>query len=367
MSSHATPAMKPEARGTLTIRDGGAFATLQDFGRSGWQRAGISAAGAMDATSMRLANRLVGNDAGVAIIEAAMTGLAFSADVPLRLALTGAEGPFSIAGTPAAPWRAHDVPAGAEVRIGAARQGLRFCLAIAGGFALAPVMGSLSTHTRSHLGGFHGRALQAGDRLPLAASPINGPCLTLPPRDRPDFSGPIRVVLGPQDDAFTDAGIETFLTTPWRLSVRADRMGCELEGPAIAHRAGFNIVSDGIMNGSVQVPGHGRPVMLLADRQPTGGYPKIATVITPDLSKLAQRRPGDEIRFQVLSAAEAAIAARDHVRRLAAMEAAMLPAGALDLTSEFLLRQNLAGMTTDALADPFAALSLFSGPGSASS
>ena len=340
--------------GTLTVHDGGVLATLQDFGRFGWQRAGISASGAMDAVAMHIANRLAGNAPGVAVIEAAMTGLAFSADVPLRIALAGAEGAFTIAGAPAAPWRAHDVPAGAEVRIGAARTGLRFYLAVAGGFAVAPVMGSLSTHTRSALGGFHGRALAAGDRLPVVAPPVAGPCLSLPAARRPDTGGPVRVVMGPQDDAFTAAGLETFLAAVWRLSVRADRMGCELEGPAIGHRAGFNIVSDGIVNGSVQVPGHGRPVVLLADRQPTGGYPKIATVIGPDLAKLAQRRPGEEIRFRAVGADEAEAIARDHARWLAALETALVPAGSPGLSSEFLLAQNLAGDATDAAAEPFA-------------
>ena len=137
--------------------------------------------------------------------------------------------------------------------------------------------------------------------------------------------GPIRVLLGPQDDAFTEAGIATFLGSDYTLSQKTDRMGCQLDGPAIEHRDGFNIVSDGIMNGSIQVPGNGRPIVLLADRQTTGGYPKIATVIGPDLHRLAQRRPGDTVRFQSVGEEEAAAIALEHAKAVRALLDAVRP------------------------------------------
>ena len=150
-------------------------------------------------------------------------------------------------------------------------------------------------------------------------------------------------MLGPQDDAFTAAGIATFLTSAYRVTQKTDRMGCQLDGPAIEHADGFNIVSDGIMNGSIQVPGQGRPIILLADRQTTGGYPKIATVIGPDLHRLAQRRPGEEIRFERVTVEEAeAIAARDRAL-LDAIPGRLRPAAGImgDLTPERLLAANL--------------------------
>ena len=150
-------------------------------------------------------------------------------------------------------------------------------------------------------------------------------------------------MLGPQDDAFTPEGIETFLSSAYVVSAKTDRMGCQLEGPAIAHKSGFNIISDGIMNGSIQVPGDGRPIVLLADRQTTGGYPKIATVIAPDLPKLAHRRPGEEIRFRSISAEEAgrvAVEARDRLRRMLS-QIRPAPAGAVGASAESLMSANL--------------------------
>lgn len=341
----------------LAVVECGPFATIQDFGRFGWQRFGISASGAMDPVAMALANTLVGNDDAMAVIEMALLGATFRAEVPCRIALTGAEGAVSIDGSPAESWRAYDLPEGAILKIGAARTGMRFYLAVAGGFDLPPVLGSLSTHTRSELGGFEGRPLRAGDRLPLARlDAAAGAPLVLPADRRPPAGGDIRVVLGPQADAFTEAGLETFLSATYVMSDRADRMGCELDGPVVEHRDGFNIVSDGIMNGSVQVPGHGRPIVLLADRQSTGGYPKIATVIEPDLPRLAQRRPGEPVRFVAVAAVEAEDAAIRHRAAVAEMCGAVteVVTGAAALTSERLLAANLVSGAVSAFADPFA-------------
>ncbi len=336
----------------LVIERPGLFSSLQDFGRFGYQRFGISASGAMDSLSLQLANRLVGNPRDMAAIELTMLGLSATVEEgPARLALAGADMPLSINGRPAEGWRAHALAPGDRIEIGAARTGMRAYLAIAGGFAVAPSLGSLSTHSRSAIGGFEGRALRAGDRLPLREAPP-APLLALAPEDRPAETGPIRVVPGPQDDHFTPAGLATFLSSGYRVTDKADRMGAQLDGPAIEHADGFNIVSDGIMNGSIQVPGNGRPLVLLADRQTTGGYPKIATVIGADLWRLGQARPGDVLRFCAVTADEAEQAARAHEERLLALFARMTeaPLPGTQLSSERLLAHNLVGGVCSALA-----------------
>lgn len=336
----------------LFVERPGLFSTLQDEGRFGYQRFGISASGAMDPLALALANALVGNPRGMAGIELTLLGLSATIEGgPARLALAGADMALAINGRPAEGWRAHVLEPGDRIEIGAARTGMRACLAFAGGFAIAPTLGSHSTHSRSAIGGFEGRALRAGDLLPLNGAPA-GPLLALAPEHRPVGSGPIRVVMGPQDDHFTDEAISTFLSSEYRVSDKADRMGAQLDGPPLAHRDGFNIVSDGIVNGSIQVPGHGRPVVLLADRQTTGGYPKIATVIGPDLWRLGQARPGAALRFAAVSAGEAEAAARAQEAGLLAMRAAMgEPSGPAELSSERLLAHNLVGGVTSAL-DP---------------
>lgn len=329
----------------------GVASTLQDAGRPGWMRYGISGSGAMDRDLLALANGLVGNPGDAAAIEMAMVGPTLACEAPAcRVALAGAPFAMALNGRALDPFTAHDLRRGDRLTLAAPRRGLRAYLAVAGGFAVAPMLGSVSTHTRTRLGGLDGAALAAGDLLPLRAPVPGGRALTLPAARRPRFGGPIRVVLGPQADSFTEAGLRTFLTEPYTLSARADRMGCHLEGPSIAHADGFNIVSDGIVNGSIQVPGHGRPLILLADRHTTGGYPKIATVIAADLGRLAQVRPGETIRFAAVDVAEAQALAREARRALAARLAALEPAGGGDLDSAFLLALNLVGGVVSASA-----------------
>jgi biotin-dependent carboxylase-like uncharacterized protein len=305
----------------------GLFSSIQDFGRFGYQRFGISASGAMDDVSMRFANRLCGNPLDIAVVEMTLIGAALVvATETCRVAVAGGDFPLFINEMPAAADRAHDLLRDDRIKLGAARAGARAYLAVSGGFAIPPVLGSRSTHSRSAIGGLDGRPLKSGDLLPLAGALPDGPPLELAGDRVTPTDGPIRVMLGPQDDAFTAAGIETFLSRDYTVSPKTDRMGCQLDGPVIEHRAGFNIVSDGIMNGSIQVPGHGRPIVLLADRQTTGGYPKIATVIGPDLHRLAQRRPGDRVRFSAVGESEAAAIAAEHEQAVSATLAAVRPA-----------------------------------------
>ena len=193
-------------------------------------------------------------------------------------------------------------------RIRIAALGKVFCayLAVEGGFYIAPCLGSAATYTRNQFGGFEGRALDVGDILPVRSDDVDTrPELALGHTYDPALDQPIRVVLGPQQDYFADAAVHTLLSATYTVSVQADRMGFRLDGPKLAHAKGYNIVSDGIVAGAIQVPGSGQPIVLLADAQTTGGYPKIATVISADVPVIARRRPGASIRFASVTRAEA--------------------------------------------------------------
>jgi biotin-dependent carboxylase-like uncharacterized protein len=326
---------------SLRVDSPGPLATVQDLGRRGWLRFGVPAAGAMDPIGLALANALVGNPPGTAAIELTLAGGRFTVlDGPARIAVAGGDFPLLLDGHPAAGGRSYRLEPGQTIAVGAARTGARAYLAVAGGFRMAPQLGSLATHLRSGIGGWHGRALLAGDALPLNGPPAPGPDLTLPIGFKQPSHPRVRVVLGPQDDHFTPAAVETFLSAEYIVTPQADRMGYRLSGPRLEHAEGHDMVSDAVAPGSVQVPGFGEPVVLLADRQTTGGYPKIATVIGADLPDLGQRRPGDHLRFEAV-AVEAAQAARRSLRAwLETLPDLLVPVGhALD--SEHLLAANL--------------------------
>lgn len=301
----------------IEIIEPGPLSTIQDRGRFGYQRFGISASGAMDQTSFRIANALLGNDGDAAVIEMTLAGMTLKIGrSPARLAYAGADTAITVDGRPVGACRGFRAEPGQVVAIGPMSRGLRGYLAIGGGVACPPVQGSRSTHTRSAIGGLDGGPLRQGQLLPLANNAENGPLLILADTAILATDGPVRVLLGPQDAMFSQSGIETFLSSDYRLSSKVDRMGCQLEGPPIAHLGDFNIVSDGIANGSIQVPGNGQPIILLADRQTTGGYAKIATVISHDLRKIAQARPGNALRFTAVGAQEAEHIARTEASRL---------------------------------------------------
>lgn len=333
----------------LVVTTAGPLTALQDAGRFGWQRYGVGPSGAMDRLSLALANVLVGNPPGSAAIELALAGARLMVEGgAARVALAGATTALKIDGQPAAPLTSVVVQPGQTIEVGPAAKGLYSYLAVSGGFALPPALGSLSLHHRTAIGGIDGRPLRPGDRLPLAGGEPSGPDLMLPnaPQVEP---GPIRVVLGPQDDHFSAAGLETFLSGPYTISEQADRMGMRLSGPKIEHGPkGYNIVSDGIPSGAIQVPGNGLPLILLADRQTTGGYPKIATVISWDLPRLAQSLPGTELRFQSVERAEAVRIARASDEAFRALIASVRPAGLSGLASSDLLSLNLVGGVIDA-------------------
>ncbi len=281
------------------------FTTLQDRGRQGWRRFGVSGSGAMDPDQLAIANVLVGNPPQQAALEFAFAGGAWEVCASLcRIAVAGGDFAVAVDGVTLPAFASTTLRRGQHLTIGAAPDAVWGYLAVAGGFALPHHLGSLSTHARSGIGGFAGRAVQAGDELPLTAERVTGRSerRIIPP---PRAEGPIGLVLGPQLERFTAEAVATLLGTAWRIDRHSDRMAFRLEGPALAHRDGHDIVSDGTVPGSIQVPGSGTPLVLMRDCQTTGGYPKIATVISTDLPRLAQRRPGAVVRFRALAVEEA--------------------------------------------------------------
>ena len=287
----------------IEILDGGPLTTVQDLGRFGHLRDGIPPSGPMDRFAFVLANRLAGNADNTAALECTLLGPRLRIHTQCAIAVTGADMPIRINGEEAPRSATLILDAGDTVKIGPARSGVRGYVAFSGGLDVPLVMGSRSTYVRGGLGGFEGRALRKGDRLTLVAS-------GLPDRMRVDVlehpdEAPIRVVLGPQAERFTDDGIAAFLQSPYEMLPQSDRMGARLRGAPIAHARGHDIVSDGIALGSVQVAGDGQPIVLLVDRQSTGGYTKLATVCSFDIGRIAQTRPGRVLRFEAISVEEA--------------------------------------------------------------
>ena len=345
--------MSTPSGAALRIISAGPGTTLQDAGRHFYLRFGITAAGPMDPLAHATANLAVGNAPGATALEVTLGGIEVTAEGrPLTVAIVGGDFAISLDGRPLPSGCVLlTLGPGAALKIRAGQGGAWCYLAIGGRLTLPEVLGSHATHTRTGFGGIDGRALHAGDRLrvePAGASAVPLGVFAAPWLDRPP--GLIRVVLGPQDDYFAEDQIAAFRDGPWRVSTRADRMAFFIDGPTITHARGYNIVSDGIAMGAIQVPGNGRPIVLMADRQSTGGYPKIATVIGPDLGRLAQTRAGTEFRFEIVSI-EQAVAARRAEAAALARGIVVEPLVRTNLTSEFLLGLNLidgvvaAGMT----------------------
>jgi len=329
----------------LKVVRAGLFDTLQDLGRTGFMALGMPTAGAMDRIGLSLANALVGNPANAAGLEIGVMGpdLLIEAD-SVRIALVGPFSPALIDGPDAAPKplesdRSHLLKRGQILRVGMIEGSSTAYLAVAGGFGLPAFMGSLSTYSRAGIGGFDGRKLAAGDLLPLAkaAAAAGNERRLAQPFDY--GSGPLRVIWGPQEDYFSDEGRRTFVEADYRVSKEADRMGIRFEGPTIAHarsvdQGGADIISDGIAPGAIQVPGAGLPIVLLADRQTVGGYPKIATVASVDLPRLGRLLPGQTVRFAAIGVEEAEALRRDQEARLQRAIAGFVvarPPGGVDL------------------------------------
>ncbi len=295
----------------ITVLQPGALSTVQDEGRVDYMAFGLPRAGVMDRVAANLANLLCGNPLGAAVLEMTLMGGSFRFEKNCRIAFCGADMSPRLNGAAMEPWAAHDVVTGDILETGYANRGCRAYLAVGGGIDVAPVMGSRSTYTRANLGGHEGRALRAGDCLPVGeASPFPAAPGRLPTALIPEYPDQIslRVILGPQDDLFSAEGISTLLGSEYRVSEEADRMGYRLEGPEIRHKDKADIVSDALGAGAIQVPGSGQPIVMMADCGTTGGYAKIAAVIGADLWKLAQAKPQDAVRFVLCTDAEAVAA-----------------------------------------------------------
>jgi biotin-dependent carboxylase-like uncharacterized protein len=337
----------------LAIDEAGPATSVQDGGRLGYLRFGLSSAGAMDRTALETANALVGNAPLAPAIEIGPFPARFSAaDGDIRLALTGAARTADIGGRAVAMGQSFVLKSGETLRLQAARGGTFSMLAIAGGIDGTPMFGSFSVHARADLGSPLPRPLKAGDRLAVATAVAGARDFRLPlpvPAAAPGASA-IRVVLGPQDDYFGAAALEQFFAADWQISPASDRMGYRLLGPKIVAARGHNIVSDGIALGQIQVPGDGQPLVLMADRGTTGGYPKIAAIISADLGRFAQTPAGTIVRFEAVSIEAAQDIARSWRRQLAALPASRQTVVQGHPTSETLLGANLAGEAVDALA-----------------
>ena len=319
----------------------GAGATLQDAGRHGYMRYGVTPAGPMDPLAFATANRALGNDLGATAVEVSIGGLSVAAETPLDVAIAGGGFRLELDGRALPSNVALTLKPDSVLTLKAGAEGAWGYLAVGGRIDVALTLGSAATHTRSGFGGLDGRPLRAGDALAVedARATVGEPAaMTAPWLDRrPDR---IRVVLGPQANAFAPNEIEAFLDEGWTVTARGDRMACFLKGRPLRHMAGHDIVSDGIAMGAIQVPGDGLPIVLMADRQPTGGYPKIATVIGADLGRLARVQACGVVRFAAVSIDEA-VAARRAERDALAPAVRLEPVVRTAFSSEFLLGLNL--------------------------
>ncbi len=301
----------------------GMLTTVQDAGRWGFQSSGVPVAGPMDPVSHRLANALVGNSRDAALLEVTLLGPELEFEDERLVAVTGAEFDLTLDGRPVRSHAPFTVAAGSHLRFGARRLGARAYLAVSGGINVPLTLGSRSTHLVSAMGGVNGRALIAGDRLPLG-HPERPQGMALAPQDAiialPDRRATIRVLPGPQVEYFAGRALDVLQSGPYVIAQNSDRMGFRLEGPRLTHARGADIISDATPLGVLQVPASGQPILLMADRQTTGGYPKIATVIAADMTIAGQLGPGDAITFEVCTPRDALTALIAQERALMAVE-----------------------------------------------
>lgn len=292
----------------------GMLTTVQDSGRLGYQAYGMPVAGVMDSYAYRVANLLVLNDCNMAALEMTMLGGTFQFTQDAWVAICGGDMQATLNDEIVPNWSRVFIPSGSELTFGYSKTGCRSYLAVFGGIVVPELLGSCSTYTRGNFGGFKGRALQTGDELTIGEGDKLPPCnISLGAEFVPEYTGEVelRVMLGPQQDLFTDQGIKTLFTQPYYISNDADRMGYRLEGDKIEHTHKPDIISDALCQGAIQVPGHGMPIIMMADRQTTGGYAKIGTVISTDLCKLAQAKPGEMVKFVQCSDEEAVVALKE--------------------------------------------------------
>ena len=307
------------SKSNIEVLTAGSRLTIQDLGRRGSQRFGVSVSGVLDLQAAVLANRLVGNPASSAVFESLFGGMSLVFDADTKIAITGAEVTVDVDGHDLPIWETLIVPADAVLNISVPTVGLYVYVAVAGGLDIPSVLGSRSTHAASGIGGLDGRALASGDILPIGdeadgmlrpSAGATSPDVIVPACRETDQR--IRVTAGPQFDAFDDDAKSSFLASNFTINNLTDRQGARLDGAEIpAIGAKHDIVSDPAYMGAVQVPADGKPIILLADRQPTGGYAKIASVISADLPSVVQKAPGSDIAFELIEVEQAQELARE--------------------------------------------------------
>ncbi len=292
----------------LEVLRPGALSSLQDLGRPGYQSLGIAEAGAMDSFSLVQANRLLGNPDAAAALEITLVGPKLRFLRAAVFALSGADLSARLDDRPLAPGAVYGAQANQVLSFGARKKGMRAYLSVPGGFAAPMILGSRSTYIYAGFGGAAGRTLQKGDVLSCLAEPKADIAASALPEHLllpSDGLRLLRVIMGPQEDRFSQSGIETFLGSPYEVTSESNRMGYRLDGPRIEHSDGPIVVSEATPLGAVQVPGQGRPVLLLRERGTTGGYTKIACIITADMDLVGQAAPGTGIRFKPVEIEEA--------------------------------------------------------------
>lgn len=293
---------------SIIVKKGGFLTTVQDIGRIGYQKFGMPVAGVMDNFSYRVANFLVGNNEDEAVLEATLMGPELEFGGEMSFALTGADMKAKLNGKEISMWESYKVVKGDVLSLGVIARGLRTYIAFSGSIDVPLLNNSKSTYFKTGIGGFKGRKLLNNDELKIKVSDQIVYGKYMDPKYIPEFKrkGNVRVVLGPQDDYFTEEGIKTFLNDQgYKITKEADRMGYRLDGKTIEHIDKADIISDGALFGSVQVPANGLPIILMADRQTAGGYTKIATVVSTDLPMLAQMGEGSQIVFENITLEEA--------------------------------------------------------------
>ena len=303
------------------VLEPGILTTIQDLGRYGLSQFGVPPSGALDTFSFRAGNLLVGNSEEEACLETTLMGLKVKALREIVISITGGDLCPTLNEEPLAMWRTHLLVEGDVIRFRKVGAGCRAYLAVSGGFVVPRVMGSSSTYLSGNFGGLEGRKLRRGDILyTLDISPsLNKLGLRFPIDwvPSPGKKVSLRVIPGPQDHHFTKEGFQTFCSSPYHVTPQCDRMGVRLEGPKIERRPDVeeSIISEGLISGAIQVPGDGKPIIILTELV-TGGYTKIATIISTDLPRVAQLKPGDQVRFMPISVEEAHDLLREQEERL---------------------------------------------------
>ena len=286
--------------GVIQVQEPGLFTTVQDLGREGFGPLGVSASGAADAMSLRLGNRLVGNAEGEAGLEMTLLGGTFVFPDGAIVALTGSDFGSTVDGAPVGLWTSMEVKPGQTLRLGPTRSGARCYLCVRGGIEVKLFLGSASTHILSGIGGHQGRSLRKGDMLKIghASGAVPKRRLSANALKHVLPRKVLRVTPGPQSDWFPEAAQRMFYESRYRIAEESNRMGIRLEGGAVPEGGGGKMISEGVSLGAIQVPEGGQPIILFVEQQTTGGYPKIANVISADFHCLGQLRPRDEIRFE---------------------------------------------------------------------